>query len=205
MDDEDFDDLLAEAELLQGSSQEFLSTTVADLHLCHGDNDDDIHQSYCTPADDQSDDNSIDKAQSSLYYQQADGVGLSPTVNTTACIEDGQAATASNRASNTEGSGDSIPLEGLADDDGSLSVTEKIEKIFQMISMDLLTERNELHIMLKTRKQFVVNPVGSQDTRTADNPRPPPKLRRICFPGKNEEEAWRFSTIITFSTAGARN
>ncbi|KAK4501379.1 hypothetical protein PRZ48_007188 [Zasmidium cellare] len=62
------------------------------------------------------------------------------------------------------------------------SVTAKIEACFEQIVDDLLNEKDEVSITLKTRKR-----TGSARDGQSTTPE-----RRICFPGKTAEEAWRF-------------
>lgn len=64
------------------------------------------------------------------------------------------------------------------------SVINKIEAVFEQMVDDMLNERGELSILLKTRVSKDT-PSPSQMSSSRD--------RKTSFPGKNAEEAWRFS------------
>jgi len=73
-------------------------------------------------------------------------------------------------------------------------VRKKIEEVFHRIEDALLHEKNELVIELKSRVSrasksgCVDGQLSTTDVVT--------KSRRICFPGKTPQEAWRFTIVI---------
>ena len=90
---------------------------------------------------------------------------------------------------------------------GSLStssptVIDKIEAVFEEIAKALLRESNELAITIRTRmrpkaRASTFTPGGDASIETV-------KTRRICFPGKTAEKAWRFSKVSQVSLISGR-
>ena len=68
-----------------------------------------------------------------------------------------------------------------------LNVLEKIEAVFEGIADALINETEGVAIELKVR---ATQPVKTRSFEDED------KNRRIRFPGKTAEEAWRFSEVI---------
>lgn len=73
----------------------------------------------------------------------------------------------------------------------SSTVIEKIEAVFEDIADALLRESNELAITMRTRTRPRAGVSSSTPVTGASSGTV--KARRICFPGKTAEEAWRFS------------
>lgn len=68
------------------------------------------------------------------------------------------------------------------------SVLGKIEAIFESMADVLLNERGQLSLDLMTRATNQKRRLDANDTVTA----PTESVQHICFPGRNEREAWRF-------------
>ena len=68
-----------------------------------------------------------------------------------------------------------------------LNVLEKIEAVFEGIADALINETEGLAIELRVR---ATQPAKTRSYEDED------KKRRIRFPGKTAEEAWRFSEVI---------
>lgn len=62
---------------------------------------------------------------------------------------------------------------------------DKIENIFEQIADAMLSEKNEISITLKTRRR-VLSDIRSDEDRT----------KRLSFPGKSANEAWRFGEHV---------
>lgn len=60
----------------------------------------------------------------------------------------------------------------------------KIEDVFEQIVDALLNEKEEFSITLKSRKSAALRAAGDGQLSVRE--------RRLCFPGKNAEQAWRF-------------
>lgn len=73
-------------------------------------------------------------------------------------------------------------------------VREKIEEVFNQIEHALLHEKNELVIELKSRVHRTTK--SSTATGSTSITDIVAKSRRICFPGKTAQEAWRFTVVI---------
>ena len=75
------------------------------------------------------------------------------------------------------------------------SVIGKIENIFcKMVDALQKNEAKQLAITMRIRKSAADARLGPLDV---DKAKPTEsKTRRLCFPGKSEEEAWRFSMQV---------
>lgn len=60
---------------------------------------------------------------------------------------------------------------------------DKIEEVFEQIADAMLNEKNEFSITLKTRRRASRNQRRDRDEDYT---------KRLCFPGKTANEAWRF-------------
>ena len=87
------------------------------------------------------------------------------------------------------------PRASLTCNDGKdQAVREKIEEVFRQIEDALVHEKNELVIELKYRVHRItksgsaagLSPIADMVSRT----------RRVRFPGKTAQEAWRFTVVI---------
>jgi hypothetical protein len=76
-------------------------------------------------------------------------------------------------------------------------VIDKIEEVFERVTDALLNDRNEISITLKPRRPTKESAIDITDDREGDG-----RTRQISFPGKTEEEAWKFGTHASgcFST-----
>ena len=80
---------------------------------------------------------------------------------------------------------------------------ETIEKIFQSIADTLAEGQNEISVTLRTRPRSRAQ--LSRSTSQQSDPAEGPRLRRLAFPGKTADEAWRFSTsALSLTTYGTR-
>ncbi|KAK5694835.1 endodeoxyribonuclease [Elasticomyces elasticus] len=70
----------------------------------------------------------------------------------------------------------------------SKSPLEKITVVFEQIADEMVEREPEIAITLNVRPRIAPQIISSDVTA-----RPDVKVRRICFPGKTAEEAWRFS------------
>lgn len=72
----------------------------------------------------------------------------------------------------------------------SALVIDKIEDVFEQVTDALLNDRNEISITLKSRK-----PANrSKADIEGDESDVLCRTKQISFPGKTEDEAWRFGT-----------
>ena len=72
-------------------------------------------------------------------------------------------------------------------------VIEEIQDIFRSLADALENEKSELSITIRTRVK-TRSGHGAASNETVREPST--RERRLCFPGKTEEEAWRFSMAI---------
>lgn len=63
---------------------------------------------------------------------------------------------------------------------------DKIEEVFEQMADAMLNEKKDIRITLKTRRQV------STDEQRDEN-----CTKRLSFPGKNEDEAWRFCELMS--------
>ena len=91
---------------------------------------------------------------------------------------------------------ESTPLRAslICNDGKDHVVREKIEEVFHQIEDALLHEKNELVIELKSRVHRTTK--SSSVTGLSSIPDVVAKPRRVCFPGKTAQEAWRFTVVI---------
>lgn len=80
---------------------------------------------------------------------------------------------------------------------GRLRPLERIEAVFETVLDALNDERDELCLTLYKRP--AVNTRGTSTELHRDAVLPGVKTRRICFPGKSAEEAWRFGKLTEMS------
>lgn len=73
-----------------------------------------------------------------------------------------------------------IPLTG-----NSADVTDKIEDVFEQIADAMLNDKKEISITLKTRRRVPTDKQSDEDL-----------TRTLSFPGKTENEAWRFGECM---------
>jgi len=73
-------------------------------------------------------------------------------------------------------------------------VREKIDEVFHQIEDALLHEKNILVIELKSRVHRTTK--SSTATGSSSITDVVTKSRRVCFPGKTAQEAWRFTVVI---------
>lgn len=66
----------------------------------------------------------------------------------------------------------------------STDVIDKIEDVFEQMTDAMLNEKSEISITLKTRRRVAT-----------DEPRED-RTKRLTFPGKTANEAWRFGEIV---------
>jgi len=67
------------------------------------------------------------------------------------------------------------------------SVLDRIEAVFEQIADEMLSRKAEIGLSLHIRPRQV------PQTGTSNTPAPAErKIKRVCFPGKTAEEAWRF-------------
>ncbi|CZT21575.1 uncharacterized protein RCC_07439 [Ramularia collo-cygni] len=64
-------------------------------------------------------------------------------------------------------------------------VIDRIENVFEQIADAMLNERKQISITLKTRLR------ASTDIRPDED-----RMKRLSFPGKSADEAWRFAVVI---------
>lgn len=71
---------------------------------------------------------------------------------------------------------------------GSTAI-DLIEKVLESIVDGLLNDKNEIGITLKSRRQISrrKSPSNVQMANESETP-----TRRLCFPGKTADDAWRF-------------
>ncbi|KXS98678.1 hypothetical protein AC578_1264 [Pseudocercospora eumusae] len=144
MDENDFDDLFSEVELLQPSSQGSLIHTAADMT---------IHQ---------------------------DEADASPNVPTQDYTLNGAHSPAKQTAV------DRIYPNG--------QVIDKIEAVMEQMVDALLNDKTEISITLKTRSATSTKKSSKHANAGPRNATPP--SRTLRFPGKSEDEAWRFAVVL---------
>lgn len=81
------------------------------------------------------------------------------------------------------------------------SVLKKIENVFESVKNDLFNDKDDLSITLKLRTSRAKSDLMLQKSRT--HKAPTARSKRLCFPGKTEEEAWRFSKDVTHGSRTA--
>jgi hypothetical protein len=70
----------------------------------------------------------------------------------------------------------------------SVSPLQKIDCMFEQIVDDMLDEKGEISLAINLRARQI-----SHRQATGELEMPVRKTKRICFPGRTPEEAWRFS------------
>lgn len=193
MSDDDFDDLLDGVDVLHDSSQESLTKAAANL---------DFVESDVQPALARSD-GLLDvvkrngrraeealthhpDAETVLQYARPEDQGRQRPSNLTRFSSN---ATRTSLDVLTARSKDQPRLTGPGP-----SVVQRIESVFEEIADSLLSEKDRLSITLKTRPKESTHQLVTSNRVV--------KERRICFPGKTAEEAWRFSTCDSNSSLG---
>ena len=79
------------------------------------------------------------------------------------------------------------------------SVIKKIEDIFnEMVNALDNNEAKQLSIVMRVRKSATNAELQAPTDNEAIPPEP--RTRRLCFPGKSEEEAWRFSMRLAYAS-----
>ncbi|KAM3417319.1 hypothetical protein BST61_g5571 [Cercospora zeina] len=71
------------------------------------------------------------------------------------------------------------------------AVIDKIEAVFEEIADAMLHDKLEMGITLRTRPRTSL----TANSQTGSSERGAP-TRRLCFPGKTADEAWRFSMVL---------
>lgn len=71
---------------------------------------------------------------------------------------------------------------------------DKIEEVFEQIADAMLNDKNEFSITLKTRRRAA----SKNQQRDGDEDR----TKRLCFPGKTANEAWRFGKHCIHGSKG---
>lgn len=66
---------------------------------------------------------------------------------------------------------------------GGGTALDKIQAVFDQIDCDLLNAKSQIGVLLNVRPRLGLRDNASSEARA----------KRICFPGKTAEEAWRFS------------
>lgn len=200
MDDEEFDDLLAGVDLLQDSSQESLTSSAANLEFCD-DSDQDDRVENC-PTSPPSSVEVHDGMESKVEHAHGRDTGMPelPSPDETGTGKDDlEQPLSPEHLSKYAPHCCAYKLQASLTSCGRNTVLEKIEEVFERIADALLDEKDDLAITLKTR----VSRANVPTTSTSNSILGPvtTKSRRICFPGKTAEEAWRFSKMVTFRPA----
>ncbi|KAK5137789.1 hypothetical protein LTR08_007361 [Meristemomyces frigidus] len=182
MDDDDFEDLFDGGTLLEGSSQESLTDAAANLAFCDEEN---TLARHTSPA------SSVDSERDSLHEE--DTVNIVPPVpgygqRRVDEVELSRCALSPPVSTTDEPRSTEILASGAC-------VVAKIERVFEQIADAMLSEEDEISVTLKRRTK-PTTASGNQPGRTVSNKPGDTRLRRICYPGKSAEEAWRFTVVI---------
>lgn len=193
MSDDDFDDLLDGVDVLHDSSQESLTNAAANLDFIESD----VRPALARP------DGLLDVAECNGRRAE-EALTCLPDAETLLqydrpedqrCQRPSSLSRVSSDATRTS----SDVLTAMSKDQPRLtgpgpSVIQRIESVFEEIADSLLSEKDRLSITLKTRPKESTHPLVTSNRVV--------KERRICFPGKTAEEAWRFSTCDSNSSLG---
>jgi hypothetical protein len=172
MDDDDFQDLFSGGDALVVSSQESLTNAAANLDFCESDNED--ISGAATPGT---------SLGPNRDYRTPEAPSVSPFASQQLEEPAGQSkAPVETSHSETESSKESLHAVGP-----QAGVIQRIEEAFEGVANSALTRQREASLTLKTRGKTT-----DSQNKSGTNAHTPVKTRRICFPGKNEEEAWRF-------------
>ena len=185
MDQSDFDDLFETDHAAFSSSQSSLTNTAAQLTFCESDeevtSDGDRPSSVLIPSDTvpgESDERDQLSENLGKYDANRNGQNLSKSANNVApsCL----------RFSTAEVSPDTLkaPSQGQ----GHFTVIQCIEHLFQQIRDALHHEGDDIGLTLKVRT-------------STDDISHHAKTRRLSFPGRTAEEAWRFGEISTSASS----
>ena len=191
--DEDFDDLLAGVELLEDSSQESLTNAAADVDLYDDDNDCTMYGEGCSPPAQATGSLTSDELMNSWNFFDRPSLSQSPLPDSfkrTGDVRSVPVPLPQDVPNTTANAAHSVSSE--AADRSSMSVINKIEAIFEEIADALLQEKNELTVTLLRRTQ--PQNVSATSPVELTNPSQSVVSKRIRFPGRTAEEAWRFST-----------
>ncbi len=194
MDDVDFEDLFAEVDLLADSSQESLITgetnsASLDSTVC----DQESQESSLSTFDEDFNDY-FEVMKYKLPFQEEMSNRSMIRSSSAQPHYEGIKALAVTEGSAPKTNYECIPTTTATDH--TVTVVQKIEKVFETFTDALLAKKNELAVSLKTRKKATNTSAASAANVTYDDTSL--TERRICFPGKSEDEAWRFSMIPSY-------
>jgi len=180
MDDEDCDDLFGGGNMLEDSPQESLTNAAANLAFCESNEERDRES---TPASDVRMKGVADcmlktKRTSEPASKQRPQSHVPPQPTNPASLP---LSRSEDSVATTSGAAESAPLVG------SSTVIDRIERAFERIADDMLSKQDEIGLTLNVRSRAVTVGGSAEDSVV--------KTRRICFPGRSAEEAWRFSTF----------
>ncbi|KAK3707623.1 endodeoxyribonuclease [Vermiconidia calcicola] len=193
--DEDFDDLLAGVELLEDSSQESLTNAAADVDLYDDDNDCTMYGEGCSPPAQATGSLTSDELMNSWNFFDRPSLSQSPLPDSfkrTGDVRSVPVPLPQDVPNTTANAAHSVSSE--AADRSSMSVINKIEAIFEEIADALLQEKNELTVTLLRRTQ--PQNVSATSPVELTNPSQSVVSKRIRFPGRTAEEAWRFTVVV---------
>lgn len=184
MEDGEFDDLFSGGEIAEGSSQESLTVAAANLAFCESDEDADPGERVTALAhwvDAEEDvlmftEEACDREMQSLRRVSEQEVA-GPTT---------KLAANEIRPMDRESNLSQGPNDGGTEPIGAETIISHIERTFERITNDINNEKPEISLTLKAR-------TTSARSLRHMNALPRTANRRICFPGKTPEEAWRFS------------
>ncbi|KAK4544162.1 hypothetical protein LTR36_004372 [Oleoguttula mirabilis] len=174
MDDEDFEDLFGGGNVLEDSSQESLTNAAANLAFYESDDEKRMHGRQTSPATSLgSEDDEHSERKLARAATLTPGVGEQPDERDPPI------------------SAGSPPLSLQVQ---SRSVISKIEEVFEQIADGMISKHNEICLTLKVRSKPTTATAVTQGHDVSHQAEA--RSRRVCFPGKSAEEAWRFTVVI---------
>ncbi|KAK5733773.1 Signal recognition particle [Elasticomyces elasticus] len=175
--EDDFDDLLGSDEPSQYSSQDPLGATAGSAAFYESedefpDNGDDVPQLTLEPdaSPPLARDNDPGEQRKTKGARAKSGLRTKPRPSKASRVTDASMKSKSNVVTSP-----ASPL-------------EKITAVFEQIAEEMVEREPEIAITLNVRPRIAPQTITSDATASPDV-----KVRRICFPGKTAEEAWRFS------------
>ncbi|KAK4953657.1 endodeoxyribonuclease [Elasticomyces elasticus] len=175
--EDDFEDLLGSDEPSQYLSQDPLGATAGSIEFYESEDDllddgDDVPQLTLEPDASTSlaRDNDSGEQRKTKVARAKNGLRTKPKPSKASRVTDASKNSKSNVATL------------------SMSPLEKITVVFEQIADEMVEREPEIAITLNVRPRIAPQIISSDVTA-----RPDVKVRRICFPGKTAEEAWRFT------------
>ncbi|KAK5728580.1 endodeoxyribonuclease [Elasticomyces elasticus] len=175
--EDDFEDLLGNDEPSQYLSQDPLGATAGSIEFYESEDDllddgDDVPQLTLEPDASTSlaRDNDSGEQRKTKVARAKNGLRTKPKPSKASRVTDASKNSKSNVATL------------------SMSPLEKITVVFEQIADEMVEREPEIAITLNVRPRIAPQIISSDVTA-----RPDVKVRRICFPGKTAEEAWRFT------------